>query len=178
MLGGPAPTKAPSRQLARQWIASCLVREYPLAPVAFAEMRRPTLALLLGFIVSACTIHSLHAQDGDRTTAVPRPERSDSWVRIQGDAAAVQLDVRQTRIADVLSALSKFDIVFHSRIQLDEIRNGTYGGSLDYVISRLLDGYDYVIKQNKSKLEVSIYDKRGERAVPAPVPIPTRQRTD
>jgi hypothetical protein len=178
MLGGPAPTKAPSRQLARQWIASCLVREYPLAPVAFAEMRRPTLALLLGFIVSACTIHSLHAQDSDRTTAVPRPERSDSWVRIQGDAAAVQLDVRQTRIADVLSALRKFDIQFHSRIRLDEILNGRYAGSLDYVISRLLDGYDYAIQHNKSKLEVSIYDRHGERAVPAPVSTPNRRRTE
>jgi hypothetical protein len=109
---------------------------------------------------------------------VPRPERSDSWVRIQGDAAAVQLDVRQTRIADVLSALGKFDIQFHSRIRLDEILNGRYAGSLDYVISRLLDGYDYAIQHDKSKLEVSIYNKHGERAVPAPVPTPNRRSTE
>jgi hypothetical protein len=141
-------------------------------------MPRPTVTVLSAFIVSACTIQGLHAQYSDSTAAVPRPERSDSWVRIQGDAAAVRLDVRQTRIADVLSALSKFDIVFQSRIRLDEIRNGTYAGSLDYVISRLLDGYDYVIKQDKAKFEVSIYDKHGGQAVPAPVSIPNRRRTD
>jgi hypothetical protein len=141
-------------------------------------MPKPTVTLLSAFVVSACTIQALHAQYSDSTAAAARHERSDSWVRIQGDAAAVQLDVRQARITDVLSALSKFDIVFHSRIQLDEIRNGTYAGSLDYVVSRLLDGYDYVIKQDKAKLEVSIYGKHGEQAVPAPVSIPNRRRTD
>jgi hypothetical protein len=102
-------------------------------------------------------------------------------VRVRGDAAAVRLDVSRTTIADVLSALNAtFDMSYRSAIALDEEINGTYAGSLRRVISRVLDGYNFVIKPDDAKLDVIILGRRGERAVPAAMPAdpfhPSRER--
>jgi hypothetical protein len=92
-------------------------------------------------------------------------------VRVRGDAAAVRLDARHATIADVLAALNtSFDMSYSSWIALDEEVNGTYTGSLRRVIARLLDGYNYVIKQDNAKLDIIVLDKRGERAVPVAAP--------
>jgi hypothetical protein len=102
-------------------------------------------------------------------------------IRIRGDAATVRLDARRTTIADVLSALkATFAMSYRSAIVLDEEINGTYAGSLRRVLSRVLDGYNYVIEQNDAKLDVIILGRRGERAVPVAMPVdpfhPLRER--
>jgi len=84
-------------------------------------------------------------------------------------------------IADVLSALNtSFDMSYSSWIVLDEEINGTYTGSLRRVITRVLDGYNYVIKQDNAKLDIVVLGKRGERAVPVAAPAdpfhPLRER--
>ncbi len=92
-----------------------------------------------------------------------------------------ELDARRTTIADVLAALNAaFAMSYRSSIALDEEINGTYAGSLRRVISRVLDGYNYVIKQDDAKLDVIILGRRGERAVPVAMPVdpfhPLRER--
>ena len=109
------------------------------------------------------------------------PNVSGASVRVRGDAAEVRLDIRDTTIADVLSALNtSFDMSYSSWIVLDEEINGTYTGSLRRVITRVLDGYNYVIKQNNAKLDIIVLGKRGERAVPVAAPAdpfhPLRER--
>lgn len=98
-------------------------------------------------------------------------------LRLRGDAAALRLDLHQTTIADVLSALhAAFHINYRASIALDEPVNGTYAGSLERVIARVLNGYDYVIRQDNAKLDVIILGKAGERAVANPGLIPLHQR--
>ena len=102
-------------------------------------------------------------------------------VRVRGDAAAVRLDASHTTIADVLSALNtSFDMSYSSWIVLDEEINGTYTGSLRRVITRVLDGYNYVIKQDNAKLDIIVLGKRGERAISVAAPAdpfhPLRER--
>jgi hypothetical protein len=102
-------------------------------------------------------------------------------LRVRGDMAAVRLDARRTTIADALSALNAaFNMSYRSSIALDDEINGTYAGSLRRVISRVLDGYNYVIKQDDAKLDVIILGRRGERAVPVAMPVdpfhPLRER--
>jgi len=102
-------------------------------------------------------------------------------VRVRGDAAAVRLDASHTTIANVLSALNtSFDMSYSSWIVLDEEINGTYTGTLRRVIARVLDGYNYVIKQDNAKLDIIVLGKRGERAVPVAAPAdpfhPLRER--
>jgi hypothetical protein len=121
----------------------------------------------------------LNADFGNGTA--PPSDVGSASVRVRGDAAAVRLDARRTTIASVLAALSAaFDISYRSPIALDEEINGTYAGSLRRVISRVLDGYNYVIEQNDAKLDVIILGRRGERAVPVAMPVdpfhPLRER--
>jgi hypothetical protein len=111
----------------------------------------------------------------------PMFEPDGGSVRVRGDMAAVRIDARRTTIADVLSALNAaFGVSYRSSIVLDEEINGIYAGSLRRVISRVLDGYNYVIEQDDAKLAVIILGRRGERAVPVVMPVdpfhPLRER--
>jgi hypothetical protein len=100
---------------------------------------------------------------------VATPGAEGDRLRVQGDPKAVRVDARQTTIADVLSGLaSAFNIRYRSSIALNDVRNGTYSGPLRQVISRVLDGYNYVIKYEDSKLNIIVVGKVGEQAAVAP----------
>jgi hypothetical protein len=89
---------------------------------------------------------------------------------VQGNPARVHLEVRQTTIASALSALrTVYNVSYRSSIALDDTRDGIYAGSLRQVIARLLRSYDYVIKSDRAGLDLDIYGKIGERAIPAPI---------
>jgi hypothetical protein len=123
----------------------------------------PLAACLAALVFCLLAAQSLHAQDG-------------SNVRITGDAGALQLDVHRATLAEVLTALGRFNIRYRSQSALNGVIDGTYGGSLAHVLSRVLDGYNYAIKQSDAKLEVIVVGRRGEQASPAPVIIPVRRR--
>jgi hypothetical protein len=101
----------------------------------------------------------------------PVSEGDGASLRVQGDAAAMRLEARQVRIKAVLAALAAA-LNFSCRfpIALDDVINGTYSGSLRQVLSRVLEGYDYAIRHDSSKLEVIIIGKSGVRGV---VPVAT-----
>jgi hypothetical protein len=50
-------------------------------------------------------------------------------------------------------------------VPLDVEVDGAYSGSLSQVVPRLLDGYNYVIKQDSALTEIIVFGKRGEAAV-------------
>jgi hypothetical protein len=90
-------------------------------------------------------------------------------LRITGDTSAVRIEAHQSTIADVLFGLgTAFNVRYRTSIVLDEARNGTYTGTLRRVISRVLDGYDYVVKYENSQLDITIVAKSGGQAVAAP----------
>lgn len=138
----------------------------------------PTIACLTIFVVGVFGTRGLYAQDSPDRAAPPQltADRGGRSLRIEGDATALHVEVQQTTIADVLSALEAFDIRYRSSTALDEVLDGTYAGSLGHVVARLLNGYNYATKQDGSRLEVTIFGKRGEFAVPAPIVIPVRRR--
>jgi hypothetical protein len=137
---------------------------------------KPTIACLT--ILVAFGMQGLYAQDGPGGAAPQQltADRGGRSLRIEGDATALHVEVRQTTIADVLSALEAFNIRYRSSTGLDDVISGTYAGSLGHVVARLLNGYNYATKQDGSRLEVTIFGKRGEFAVPAPIVIPVRRR--
>jgi hypothetical protein len=138
---------------------------------------KPIVACLAAGIFGVLAMQSLHAQGGSGVQAgMPIAESGGNSLRIEGDAAALRIDVHQTTIGDVLSALENFNIRYRSSIGLDDVLNGTYAGSLGHVVARLLNGYNYATKQDGTRLEVTIFGKRGEFAVPAPIVIPVRRR--
>lgn len=88
---------------------------------------------------------------------------------LTGNPAALRLETRQTSVARALAALATtYHISYRSAVVLDELRDGTYTGSLRHVIARVLDGYDYVIEENDGTLGVVVVDKSGGHAAPAP----------
>jgi hypothetical protein len=90
--------------------------------------------------------------------AAPTTDTMGGSVRVQGNAETVQLDVHHKTIGNVLSALA---VNFNNRSSgaLNEELNGRYAGSLERVLSRVLGGYDFVIKRENSKLSVTIFSQ-------------------
>jgi len=92
-----------------------------------------------------------------------------------GTPTFVQLVLRHATIAAALAELSTYQLSFRSTVQLDEPRDGTYRGSIAHVISRLLEGYNYVIKQENSQIEVVVFNRKGTQATAAPTIVPASQ---
>lgn len=119
--------------------------------------RRPVFRVVLAF----------HEGMPNGSAAATPAIRAGS-LQLQGDADALRVKASDAPIADVLTAIGEeFHVQYRSSITLDEPISGTYSGSLSRVIGRLLAGYDYVIKRANSALEVTIFEKHGERRLPA-----------
>jgi hypothetical protein len=140
------------------------------------QLLKPTVACLA--VLGMFGMQGLRAQDDpDRTAALQlTADHSGHSLHIDGDAAALHVVVQQTTIADVLSALAPFNIQYRSSIGLDEMRDGSYAGSLGHVVARLLNGYDYATKQNGSRLEVTIIGKGGEAEMPGPIAVSVQRQ--
>jgi hypothetical protein len=135
-----------------------------------------TVVCLTGLVVGVVGVQRLYAQDGPERAGPPQLIAGRGSLRIEGDAAALHVEVQQTAIADVLAALKSFNVRYRSSIGLDERLDGSYAGSLGHVVGRLLNGYNYATKRDGSRLEVTIFGKGSEVEVPAPV-ISVRRRS-
>jgi hypothetical protein len=105
-----------------------------------------------------------------------RPARAE--VSVSGEPSAVQIEVYDAPIDEVMAALgASYGVQYQSPAALSRRVTGNYQGSLQRVIARLLDGYDFVIKTDPEGVEVRVYGgvkaggvKEGE-AVLAPKPV-------
>jgi hypothetical protein len=94
-------------------------------------------------------------------------------IRISGEPAAVRIEARDAPIDEVMGALREsFRLNYRGPASLGRRVTGTYDGSLQGVVARLLDGYDFVIKTDSEGVEVWVYGsiKPGEPAL-APKPV-------
>ena len=88
-------------------------------------------------------------------------------VHVEGTPGAVRVTTSQDTIADVLSAFaSPFNVKYRSAVPLDAAAAASYSGSFGQVISRLLDGYNYVVKKDRETTEIVVFGKRGEVSIP------------
>jgi hypothetical protein len=139
---------------------------------------KPIVAGLAVLVVGVFGMQGACAQDGPDPSALQQSTADRGGghsLRIAGDAAALNVVVRRTTLAEVLFALKTFNIRYRSSIGLDEMRDGSYAGSLGHVVARLLNGYNYATKRDGARLEVTIFGKGGEVEVPAPVISVRRQ---
>ena len=91
-------------------------------------------------------------------------------VRVEGTVQDVHISAKDAAIADVLAALrAKFCFRYRSSIPLDLAASGTYSGSLQRVIGRLLDRYDHVITVNRDGVEAIIVGSKSDRTIVAPI---------
>jgi hypothetical protein len=93
-------------------------------------------------------------------------------VHIEGDLSALRVTTSRDTLSEVFSAFdSLFHVKYRTAVPLNEEINGAYSGSLSQVVARLLDGYNYVMKNDHELTEIIIFGKSGEAAVSPKVPL-------
>jgi hypothetical protein len=93
-------------------------------------------------------------------------------VHIEGDLSALRVTTSGDKLSDVFSAFGNlFRVKYRTAVPLNAEIDGAYSGSFSQVVSRLLNGYNYVIKKDQDLTEVIVFGKSGEVAMPPKVPV-------
>src|SRR5206468_4911807 len=88
-------------------------------------------------------------------TAAVRAARAE--VHVQGASDALVLDARDASVEDVLEALgTSFGLQYRGADALQRRISGTYRGSLQHVVRRVLDGYNFILKTDDEDVEVVV----------------------
>jgi hypothetical protein len=78
-------------------------------------------------------------------------------MQVRGSPEAVRIDARDAPVEEILAALSRaFGMRYQLLVNLDKRLSGTYVGSLPRVLTRILDGYNFVLKTDDGSLAVKV----------------------
>ena len=115
--------------------------------------------------------------------------QADAEVAIDGGRDEMQVRVENDTVGHVLEALGQNGNL-HSRsaTPLNKVIDGSFSGSLEHVLLRILDGYNFVIRRNPQGVEVFVFGESGAAPIapapaagpipPAPIePTPTAEQT-
>jgi hypothetical protein len=70
----------------------------------------------------------------------------------------VSVNTQNSSLKDILAELGKkFNLQLESSANLDKQLTGNYQGSLQHVVSRLLEGYNYIIRADEAGLDVTVF---------------------
>lgn len=103
-------------------------------------------------------------------------------VRVSGAANALTIETRGATLDEVLRALRlTFKFQYQDTGTLHDVISGTYSGSLRSVVTRLLEGHDFIMHGSSDDLSVGIVAPKnapaanvvvGIQAAPAAPPAP------
>ena len=80
-------------------------------------------------------------------------------VKVSGDADALKIEASEASLEEVLAALGRNSgLQFRYPANFSHSVSGTYAGSLRQVLSRLLQGYNFVVESSESGTRLVIYD--------------------
>jgi hypothetical protein len=83
---------------------------------------------------------------------------SSAETEVLRDSEGVYLRADNARLSEVFAAISThFDLIYPSDLAVERLVTGTYSGSLRYVLSRILDGSNYVLKFSGEQVEVKVF---------------------
>jgi hypothetical protein len=78
-------------------------------------------------------------------------------VQVRGNPSAVNVVAQNASIEEILISLSSaFDVKLRSSANLEKQLTGTYRGSLQQVLTRVLDGYDFILKSEKGGAVITV----------------------
>ncbi len=101
------------------------------------------------------------------------PGPASAKTEIEGRADAVHLSAEDASISEVLAALSaQFNLTYTPAPELDRAVAGVYSGTLQQLLGRILDGYDYVTKTSVDGIELKVLGRSGSIARPSGLPPP------
>lgn len=96
--------------------------------------------------------------------ALMAPSAAFASAQISGSQQSVSVIAQNSSLKEILSALSqKFKLQFESSANLDKQISGAYRGSLQRVVSRLLEGYNFIITTNEDKVQVAVLGTENSR---------------
>jgi hypothetical protein len=86
-------------------------------------------------------------------------------IRVTGTADSIRIVAERAPLETVLSAVSaSYQFRYRSSVPLDEIISGTYSGSPETVVSRLVASYNYFIKRHGLAFEVFVLSRCDQPA--------------
>ncbi len=131
-----------------------------------AKLGLPSGIFILAAKLMLCAL--LMAWAAPHANGAAITESGPGSVRLQGSAKSLRLEVHDSTIAAVLAAMGRtFHVQYRSATALDDAITGTYAGPLSRVIAQILHGYDYWIKDEGSGVEIAVFGRSGDRAVPS-----------
>jgi hypothetical protein len=109
---------------------------------------------------------------GVAVTIAPAPVLAE--IQVRGSPEAVTIEARDTSVEQILAALSRaFDMDYQSSVDLDKPLYGTYVGPLSRVLTRILQGYNFVLKTDNGSIAVTVVGMPYARAAnPVPTALP------
>ena len=104
-------------------------------------------------------------------------------VRVEGDARDVRLEARDATVAEILAALGERFALHYRGASGGGGVTANFEGPLRHVVARVLEGYNFVIRERGDGFEVIVLSTSSPNAVPAPQFAPPtvpsrRQRGD
>jgi hypothetical protein len=100
-------------------------------------------------------------------------------IRVSGAPEAVRLEARDATVGEALAALGETvgGLKFRNSPALNRRFSGVYAGSLERVVSRLLEGNNFIIKRSPDGMEVIVLSDSGAMVPGGPagiagVPVP------
>jgi hypothetical protein len=82
-------------------------------------------------------------------------------IQITGEPDAIKVEAKEASVEDVLITLNKaFDLQYRSSANLSRSVSGTFTGSLQQVVSRvlLLEGYNFVSESSANGVMIAVYN--------------------
>jgi|SRR5580700_4884839 hypothetical protein len=112
--------------------------------------------------VASCTRFGLCALSAcaAATIAIAATSSAMAGAKVSGSPEAVSLQAQNSSIAEIFEALGhRFNIYYRSSIELQNHITGNYEGSLRHVMTRILEGYNFVVKTSPDQIEVIVLGK-------------------
>jgi len=121
-----------------------------------------TFALTRGLVLSGVLI-----------TAAQAPVQAGAT--LQGDAANLRLSLENASTQEALNTLSRLGLKFNLPSNVGRPLNGTYAGSLRQVLSRILDGTDYILRVSDDFIDVVVLSTSATAPSTTPISITVQQ---
>jgi hypothetical protein len=78
-------------------------------------------------------------------------------MQVRGSPEAVRIEARDTPVEEILAALSRaFGMHYQLLANLDKRVSGTFVGPLPRVLTRILDGYNFILKTDNGSIALTV----------------------
>jgi hypothetical protein len=100
------------------------------------------------------------------------PAIATAETRVSATAGSIQVNANNSTLEEVLTKLqTDFSLTYRSFVPLMDHVTGNFEGSLQQVVVRVLNGYDYVIKRSEDSIDILVLRKNKDSVAQQGVPV-------